>query len=144
MSALHDRTQPSPPSAAEYERMQAAPEFVELRRSFRAFAFPMTGIFLAWYFLYVLLSTFAQDFMSTKVWGNINVGLLFGLGQFASTFLITWLYVRHANRRLDPTAERIRDELEGAGAVAAAPAGTTAGPRADGSGTTGDGTEVTR
>ncbi|HSK54618.1 MAG TPA: DUF485 domain-containing protein [Jiangellales bacterium] len=101
------------PSADEYERVQASPEFAELRRRFRAFAFPMTAAFLAWYFAYVLLSTYAVDLMSTKVFGNINVGLLLGLGQFASTFLITWLYIRHADRSLDPLAERLRHELEG-------------------------------
>nr|WP_233552659.1 DUF485 domain-containing protein [Jiangella rhizosphaerae] len=102
------------PTAEEYERMQASPEFAELRRRFRNFAFPMTAAFLAWYLLYVLLSTYAVDFMSQRVVGNINVGLLFGLGQFASTFLITWLYIRHADRKLDPLATQIRDELEGA------------------------------
>ena len=92
--------------------MQASPEFIELKRRFRLFAFPMTAAFLAWYLLYVVMSTYAVDFMSTIVVGPINVGLLFGLGQFASTFLITWLYVRHANRHLDPDADRIRQELE--------------------------------
>lgn len=29
------------------------------------------------------------------------------------TFLITWLYIRHANRHLDPIAAKLRDELEG-------------------------------
>lgn len=113
MSSLDDPpTERTIPSAAEYERMQASPEFVELRRRFRAFAFPMTAAFLAWYLLYVLLSTYAVDFMSTRLVGNINVGLALGLGQFASTFLITWLYVRHANSKLDPVADQIRDELE--------------------------------
>ncbi|HSK26118.1 MAG TPA: DUF485 domain-containing protein [Jiangellales bacterium] len=101
------------PSAAEYERVQATPEFAELRHRFRAFAFPMTGAFLAWYFLYVLLSTYAVDFMSTPVVGNVNVGLLMGLGQFVSTGLITWLYVRHADKNLDPLAEQLRLEMEG-------------------------------
>lgn len=92
--------------------MWASPEFTELRRRFRAFAFPMTAAFLGWYFLYVLLSTYAVDFMSTQVVGNINVGVVLGLGQFASTFLITWLYIRHADKNLDPIAAKIRDELE--------------------------------
>ena len=64
----------------------------------------MTIAFLAWYLLYVLMSAYAHDFMSTKLFGNINVGLVFGLLQFVSTFVITWLYVRHANRKLDPLA----------------------------------------
>jgi uncharacterized membrane protein (DUF485 family) len=39
--------------------------------------------------------------------------LLVGLGQFVSTFVITGIYVRFANRELDPRAEAIRAELEG-------------------------------
>ena len=101
------------PSEDAYVQMQQNPDFIELRRRFRRFCFPMTAAFLAWYFLYVLLADYAHDFMATEVWGNINVGLLLGLGQFASTFLITWLYVRHADKNIDPIADRIRHELEG-------------------------------
>ena len=67
--------------------MQNSDEFQALKRRFRRFVFPMTAFFLAWYFLYVLLADYAHDFMSTKVWGNITVGLLLGLGQFVSTFV---------------------------------------------------------
>jgi uncharacterized membrane protein (DUF485 family) len=72
----------------------------------------MTAVFLAWYFLYVLLAAYATDFMSTKVFGNINVALLFGLGQFLSTFIITMVYARWADRELDPVAERLRKQIE--------------------------------
>jgi uncharacterized membrane protein (DUF485 family) len=96
----------------EYEEAQRSPEFAELRKRFRAFAFPMTVTFLVWYLLYVLLSTYAPDFMATPVFGNVNVGLLFGLGQIVSTFVITHLYVAHANRRTDPIADEMRERLE--------------------------------
>jgi uncharacterized membrane protein (DUF485 family) len=96
----------------EYQEAHASPEFQELKKRFRAFAFPMTVAFLAWYLLYVLLSTYAPDFMATPVFGNVNIGLLMGLGQFVSTFAITHLYVRHANRRTDPIADEMRERLE--------------------------------
>jgi len=96
-----------------FTRMQGSAEFTELRSTFRRFAFPLTVFFLLWYLLYVLLSTYAVGFMSTRVFGNVNVGLLMGLGQFVTTFVITGLYVRHANRRVDPLAERLRLDLEG-------------------------------
>ncbi|SBS76548.1 conserved hypothetical protein [uncultured Mycobacterium sp.] len=101
------------PSGAQYQSMQASPEFQELRRTLRRFVFPTTAFFLIWYASYVLLGAFAHDFMAIKVWGNINLGLLIGLGQFLTTFLITGLYVRFANRELDPRAEAIRAEMEG-------------------------------
>jgi uncharacterized membrane protein (DUF485 family) len=96
----------------EYLEAQNSPEFAELRRRFRRFAFPMTVAFLVWYLLYVLLSTYAPDFMATEVFGNVNVGLIFGLLQFVSTFVITHLYVSHANRRTDPIADEMRERLE--------------------------------
>lgn len=99
------------PSKADYLAVQASPEFGELRRALRRFVFPTTIFFLVWYATYVLLGAFANDFMATKVWGNINVGLLLGLGQFLTTFLITGLYIRFANRELDPRAAAIRDEM---------------------------------
>jgi uncharacterized membrane protein (DUF485 family) len=93
--------------------MQASPEFQELRSRLRRFVFPMTVIFILWYTVYVLLGAFAHDFMATPVFGNVNLGLLLGLGQFLSTFVITGIYVKFANRELDPRAAAIRTELEG-------------------------------
>ena len=54
--------------------------------------------------------------MAIKLFGNINVGLVLGLGQFVSTFAITIIYVRWADREFDPTAERLRAQIEGDGA----------------------------
>ncbi|MFD3323623.1 DUF485 domain-containing protein [Streptomyces sp. NPDC058701] len=100
------------PTAEEFTRVQDSAEFAELRRSFRSFAFPLTVAFIAWYLLYVLLCSYAADFMGTKLVGNINVGLVLGLAQFATTFLIAWLYSRHAASRLDPKALAIKSRME--------------------------------
>jgi uncharacterized membrane protein (DUF485 family) len=103
-----------PPGAeTDYERVQRSPEFQALRRRFRTFVVPMTGLFLAWYLVYVLLAAYAPDFMSIRVAGNITVGLLFGLGQFVSTFVITMLYARWANTHQDPIADELRQRIEG-------------------------------
>jgi uncharacterized membrane protein (DUF485 family) len=96
-------------------QVQASPEFVGLRRALRGFIFPMTVAFFVWYALYVILSAYARDFMSTKVVGNINVAIVFGLLQFVTTFLIAWLYARFASRKLDPVADEIRHKIESGG-----------------------------
>ncbi len=95
--------------------MHTSPEFATLRSRLHAFVFPMTAFFLAWYFLYVLMAAFAPAFMAVRVVGNINIGLIFGLLQFVSTFAITTLYVRYAARKLDPISGRIREQVEGGG-----------------------------
>ncbi len=100
------------PPDTTWERAHQSTEFRELRSRLRRFVFPMTALFLLWYLLYVLLADYAHGFMSTKLFGNINVGLVFGLLQFVSTFVITGLYVRYANRKLDPVAEKIREDIE--------------------------------
>lgn len=92
-----------------YEHIHASDEFGELRKRYRAFAIPWTIAFLAWYMLYVICSNWAPGLMNTYLVGNINVALVFGLLQFASTFLIAWLYARHASRELDPIAQRLDD-----------------------------------
>ena len=48
--------------------------------------------------------------------GNINIGLLFGLGQFVSTFAITMAYRSWANKKYDGEAEKLRARLEGGAA----------------------------
>jgi uncharacterized membrane protein (DUF485 family) len=108
-----DQPTTPPPEGPDWTEIQNSAEFIELRRRLRNWVFPMTIAFLAWYVLYVVLSDYATGFMSNKVVGNINIGLVFGLLQFVSTFLITSLYVRHANRKLDPVSEKIRSDVEG-------------------------------
>ncbi|MDY6807795.1 MAG: DUF485 domain-containing protein [Actinomycetota bacterium] len=100
------------PTGEEWLEVQASPQFQDLKQRLRRFVFPLTAFFLVWYAVYVLLGAFATDFMATKVWGDINLGLILGLLQFVSTFVITGMYVRFANRDLDPRATAIREQME--------------------------------
>ena len=60
----------------------------------------------------MVLASYAPGFMGLKIGGNITVGLVFGLLQFVSTFAITTWYVRWADKRFDPHATAIREEIE--------------------------------
>jgi uncharacterized membrane protein (DUF485 family) len=80
--------------------------------------FPVLGACLVWYIAYVLLAGYAHDFMSTPVFGSVNVAILLGLAQVVTTFAVTMWYVHFANKRLDPLAEEIRDEIESDAAAA--------------------------
>lgn len=100
-------------SAETFHQVQESEEFQELRKRHRSFVFPLAIAFLLWYFAYVLLAGYAHDFMSIKVFGSVNIGLLLGMLQIVSTFAITTWYVSYAGRRLDPIASKIRHEIEG-------------------------------
>jgi uncharacterized membrane protein (DUF485 family) len=95
-----------------YDRLAETAEFKELRRRYRGFAFPATAAFLVWYLLYVVLSNWAHDFMAHKLVGNINVALVFGLLQFATTFILAWVYSNYSTRKLDPLARQLDEDYE--------------------------------
>ena len=99
-------------STTDFEATERSESFQRLKKRHRGFVFPLAIAFLLWYFAYVLLADYAHEFMSTKVIGNVNIGLLLGLGQFVTTFAITTWYVSYANRKLDPIAAEIRADLE--------------------------------
>ena len=100
------------PDLRTFSDVQRSPEYRKLRRSFTTFAFPTVAAVLVWYFLYVLLSVFAEGFMSIPAIGNLNVGMLIGLAQFPTTWFATWLYVQRADNVLDPMAAELRNTIE--------------------------------
>ena len=95
-----------------YNQIASEGDFAELSKRYRSFAFPATIAFMVWYVTYVICNNWARDFMDTKVVGHINVALVFGLLQFASTFIIAILYARHSTKLLDPLASKLRDEFD--------------------------------
>ena len=101
------------PTGSEFIAMRDSAQFGELRRTYRSFTFPMTVAFFVWFVVYVLAAVFAPDFMATELGGGWNIGLVFGLAQFLTTFIITWIYVKYANKNIEPKSAAIRKELEG-------------------------------
>ncbi|MDR1186696.1 MAG: DUF485 domain-containing protein [Bifidobacteriaceae bacterium] len=96
----------------DYIAIEDSREFQHLRKTQRSFVLPVVTVGLVWYIIYVLLASWATDFMSTKVFGNVNWAIVIGLAQIVTTFVITMWYVSFANRKLDPEATRIREEIE--------------------------------
>ncbi|MFF2848569.1 DUF485 domain-containing protein [Streptomyces sp. NPDC058001] len=105
-----------PPQAASQERsassvyleVQQSAAFQEVRSRYRRFVVPAVAIFLTWYLAYVVAATTAPELMARQVVGAVNVAMVAGLGQFLSTFLLTWAYARHARLRRDRAALDLR------------------------------------
>ena len=109
-ASLNSRREPTP---QEFIAMRDSPQFSKLRGTYRKFTFPMTVAFFLWYVLYVLAAVFAPELMGTEIGGGWNIGLVFGLAQFLTTFVITYIYVNYANKNIEPQSAAIRQELEG-------------------------------
>ncbi|WP_369681052.1 DUF485 domain-containing protein [Enteractinococcus helveticum] len=102
---------------ANFQQVQTSEQFQTLRKTHRSFVFPMTVVFLIWYLGFVILAAFVPEFMAIKVLGNINLGIVLGLAQFVTTFIITGAYVSYANRKIDPIATDLREKMEASGAT---------------------------
>lgn len=95
-------------AADVYLEVQRSAAFQEVRRRYRRFVVPGVFVFLAWYVTYVVTATAAPGLMARPVVGAVNVGMLAGLGQFLTTFLLAWAYARHARLRRDRAALDLR------------------------------------
>ncbi|MFG3260273.1 DUF485 domain-containing protein [Streptomyces sp. NPDC048172] len=102
------------PAAQEavYLTVQRSAAFQQVRRRYRRFALPATVAFLVWYLAYVTAATCAPGLMARPVAGVLNVAMAAGLAQFATTFLLTWAYARHARLRRDRLALELRWETQ--------------------------------
>ncbi|PCG82901.1 hypothetical protein CIB93_27425 [Streptomyces sp. WZ.A104] len=97
------------PSAADiYLEVHRSAAFREVRRRYRRFVVPAALAFLLWYLAYVVAATSAPELMARPVVGAVNVAMVAGLGQFLTTFLLTWAYARHARLRRDRAALDLR------------------------------------
>ncbi|WP_311137456.1 DUF485 domain-containing protein [Streptomyces sp. I6] len=91
-----------------YLEVHRSAAFQEVRSRYRRFVVPATTAFFIWYVAYVITATAAPALMARQVIGAVNVAMVAGLGQFLSTFLLTWAYARHARLRRDRAALDLR------------------------------------
>jgi uncharacterized membrane protein (DUF485 family) len=84
---------------------------------------PATAFFLAWYFGFIILAGYAEDFMGTSIYEGFTVGYALALTQFVVVAVLGLSYLRYSERNLDPLRVRIADQASGfAGAEAEVPA----------------------
>ncbi|MEV7724790.1 DUF485 domain-containing protein [Streptomyces sp. NPDC087917] len=98
----------APVASDIYLEVQRSAAFQEVRGRYRRFVVPATVGFFLWYVAYVVAATAAPELMARPVAGAVNVALVAGLGQFLTTFLLTWAYARHARLRRDRAALDLR------------------------------------
>jgi uncharacterized membrane protein (DUF485 family) len=136
--------QRDPGGDIDWQAIEASPEFQELVRRRRAFVLPATIFFLAWYMAFILLTAYAEGFMSDRVYEGLTVGYCLALTQFVMVLVLGLLYLRAAANTFDPLAEKaIEGYAEHSGRYAAT-GGTGNGDTAVGSRAAGPEPEVTR
>jgi uncharacterized membrane protein (DUF485 family) len=104
---------------------ERSPEFQELVSKRRSFVIPATVFFLTWFFGFIVLAGYAEDFMGREfITDGLTVGYALALSQFVMVWGLGWLYLRKADRVFDPLAQRAAERALVAGrAEEPAPAG---------------------
>src|SRR5690625_85514 len=76
----------------EYIKIEQTEEFKELKRRKYRFIFPVPLLFIVYYLLFIVMSAYAQDFISQSLWGNLTMVYLFGV-FFYLLFSILYFYL---------------------------------------------------
>jgi uncharacterized membrane protein (DUF485 family) len=110
----------APPGADQHPEIdwiaaERSPEFRELIRKRRRFVLPATIFFLSWYFGFIILAGYAEDFMGESIYEGFTVGYLLALSQFIMVWTLGWLYLRKADRDFDPLARKAAETALEAG-----------------------------
>ena len=108
VTAQAERENRAAAAADVYLEVQRSAAFQEVRSRYRRFVVPAGIGFFVWYLAYVVAATSAPGRIARPRAGAVNVAMLAGLGQFLTTFLLTWAYARHARLRRDRAALELR------------------------------------
>lgn len=93
--------------AMDWRSIDAHPQFQELHRRKSRFLWSLMIFSVIYYFLLPIGAAYFTDIFRIKVWGPVNVGILFALSEFVVAWLIAYVYARVASRTFDPMAEQI-------------------------------------
>lgn len=91
-------------SDIHWEAVEADARFQLLHRDKTRFLWRMMLFALIFYFLLPMSAAYFQAFFKIKIWGVINIGLLFALSQFIVTWAIAVIYAKRANTEFDARA----------------------------------------
>ncbi len=96
----------------DWKAIDEDPKFQELHRKKTSFLWGLMIFSTAYYFMLPIGAAYFQDLFRIKVWGPINVGLLFALSEFVVAWALAYYYSRRANNEFDVMAAEIVRDME--------------------------------
>ena len=98
------------PATLDWKAIVADPRFQTLRTRKMRFLWGLMVFSVAYYFLLPIGAAYFPALFRARVWGPVNVGILFALSEFVVAWAVAWIYARRANAEFDTmAAELIRD-----------------------------------
>ncbi len=98
-------------TTVDWDAVIADPRFQALHRRKTTFLWGLMAFSVVYYFLLPIGAAYFQDVFRIRVWGPINVGLVFALSEFIVAWGVAIYYSRVANREFDRLAAEIADDV---------------------------------
>lgn len=95
----------------DWEAIEADPRFIKLHQDKNRFLWCMMLFALAYFFCLPIATAYFQDIFRIKIWGVINLGLLFALSQFVVAWAIAYFYAKRANAEFDARTKALVDDV---------------------------------
>jgi len=99
-------------SPINWAAIDADPRFKRLHSRKTAFLMGLMIFSVIVYFLLPVGAAYFQELFKIKVWGPINVGILFALAEFVVAWGIAYYYSQRANREFDAMARELVEDAE--------------------------------
>ena len=96
--------------------IDADPRFQALHKKKIFFLWGLMVFSIIYYFLLPIGAAYYQDLFKIKVWGVVNVGILFALSEFIVAWTIAYVYSKKANAEFDAMAQEIINDAHKMGA----------------------------
>ncbi|MBI5330917.1 MAG: DUF485 domain-containing protein [Betaproteobacteria bacterium] len=87
--------------------IDADPRFQALHKKKTSFLWGLMIFSVVYYFLLPIGAAYYQDLFKIKVWGPVNVGIVFALSEFVVAWTIAGVYANRANKQFDAMAAEI-------------------------------------
>lgn len=99
-----------------WQAIDADPRFQALHRKKMMFLWGLMVFSIIYYFLLPVGAAYFPEIFNIKVWGPVNIGLLFALSEFIVAWFIALIYSRRANAVFDSMAQEIMNDAHNIGA----------------------------
>ena len=91
----------------DWVAIDSDPRFQALHRKKTGFLWTLMVISVVYYFMLPIGAAYFQEVFKIKVWGPVNVGLVFALSEFIVAWGIAFIYTKRANSEFDGMAEAL-------------------------------------
>jgi uncharacterized membrane protein (DUF485 family) len=98
--------QPGGAGGTDWLAIERSSEFQELVRERRSFLVPATIVFLVGAIGYLLLAAFAPGVMGWQIADGLPFAWIAAISQVLLTWVLTWAYLRKADRDFEPLEQR--------------------------------------